>query len=259
MGETTGISWTDHTFNPWWGCFKVSPGCANCYAETFSNRYGHDVWGPPKTTSRRLFGTAHWNEPLKWNEAAKRDERQHRVFCASMADVFEDHPLVASERNRLWMLIERTNSLDWLLLTKRPENVLRMSPWHHNPDGLIWPTVWLGTSVEDQQRADERIPALLEPEHPVAVRFLSCEPLLGPVDLTPWLDGLDWVIVGGESGPGHRAMNPDWARSLRDQCVGAGVAFFFKQDSGPRSGMRPELDGQTWHQFPTVGELAVAR
>lgn len=229
MASHSPIEWTDHTFNPWWGCTKVSPGCTHCYAETLATRYGHGVWGPRAT--RRLFGDTHWQEPLKWNAAATQAGRRTRVFCASMADVFEDNPHVVDERTRLWDVVAKTPSLDWLLLTKRPEHIASMIPgaWLETPPR----NVWYGTSVEDQRRADERVPILLTV--PAGTRFLSCEPLLGPVDLRSWLgrDGvkprIDWIIAGGESGPRSRPMHPDWARSLRDQCRSADVAFFFKQ------------------------------
>lgn len=238
MGANSSIEWTDHTFNPWWGCVKVSPGCQHCYAETLSKRFGNNIWGPAKTTSRRTFGPKHWAEPLKWDaEAAKLGQRK-RVFCASMADVFEDHPMLEAERAKLWIMIEATPNLDWLLLTKRPENINSMVPWH-GETGLYhgWPAnVWVGTSVENQDQAEKRIPYLLDV--PARVRFLSCEPLLGPVDLTDGalytriggaISYIDWVIAGGESGPGARPMHPDWARGLRDQCQAAGVAYLFKQ------------------------------
>jgi len=144
-----------------------------------------------------------------------------------MADVFEDHPIVNQERQRLWSLIERTPWLNWLLLTKRPQNVRSQVParWLERNDSGF--SLWLGTSVENQRRADERIPVLLS--LPAWVRFLSCEPLLGPLDLSAYLrNGIDWAIVGGESGNGARPMDPEWARSLRDQCNEALVAFFFK-------------------------------
>lgn len=253
MGENTSIEWTatilpdgtsvpGHTFNPWWGCIEVSPGCQNCYAETWANRYGHDIWGPAKTTNRRLFGEKHWAEPLKWDKAAAKAGVRRRVFCASMADVFEDHPQVVEARQRLFEIIDRTVNLDWLILTKRPENVERLSPvgWWEEPGK--WQNIWLGTSVEDQKRADERIPHLLK--IPAVVRFLSVEPLLGPVDLWEgryklpgvgrgsafnWGKGVDWVIVGGESGPDARPMHYDWVTRLRDDTIAAGAAFFFKQ------------------------------
>jgi protein gp37 len=185
MGESTAISWTDHTFNPWWGCTRVSPGCQHCYAEAFAKRTGNDVWG---TSPRRFFGDKHWAEPLKWDRQAEADGRPHLVFCASMADVFEDRSELVEHRARLWDLIDRTPYLIWQLLTKRPENVLKLTPegWHgagfaDRPERLWPPNVWIGTTVEDQQRADDRIPELLKV--PAAVRFLSCEPLLGPVDV----------------------------------------------------------------------------
>src|SRR6266542_5608953 len=172
MGQNSKIEWTHHTFNPWWGCVKVSPGCEHCYAETLSARYGHRVWGPAKTTSRRLFGPDHWADPLKWNAVAQRESVRHRVFCASMADAFEDHPLLQPARDMLWQTIEATPWLDWLLLTKRPENISRLlpTPWLVEPRA----NVWLGTSVEDRRRAAERIPQLASIR--AAVRFLSCEP-----------------------------------------------------------------------------------
>lgn len=273
MGETTKIQWTHHTFNPWWGCQRVSPGCQHCYAETFDKRVGGKHWGP--TAARRTFGQKHWNEPLKWaREAAKAGER-HRVFCASMADVFEDRPELEPERQKLWNLIRFTapvcmcfadygedgdehacacpagdltgGGLDWLLLTKRPENVLRMAP------ADILPLVWVGTTVEDQARADQRIPELLR--IPARVRFLSMEPLLGPVDLQldsgretggpqGWVADPqpDWVIVGGESGPGARPFDLAWARSIRDQCASAGVACFVKQLGAVPMGPGADVD-----------------
>ena len=203
----TKIEWCDHTWNPWWGCVKVSPGCANCYAEAFDRRtHGTSKhvtasgetrephWG--KDAPRRFFGDKHWAEPLRWDweaavamNAAERGQaggasgalpHRPRVFCASMADVFEDRPDLVEPRARLFRLIDATPNLDWLLLTKRPENIRRMVP----PEWLeSWPAhVWVGTTVEDQKRADQRIPHLLDV--PARVRFLSVEPLLESVDLT---------------------------------------------------------------------------
>lgn len=235
-----------YTYNPWWGCFKVSEECKHCYAEEIAHRYGHQVWGPAVTTSRRFFDEKHWQEPLAWNRQAERENHRRSVFCASMADVYEEHPDIEGERQKLWRLIEITPSLNWLLLTKRPENVLWMSPWSRNR----WPdNVWIGTSVGLQVRAVERVPLLLG--IPAAVRFLSCEPLLGPVDLSPWISQLQWVISGGESGAGARVMNMDWPRLLRDQCQAAHVPYFFKQVGGRyhSSGGR-ELDGRTWDELP---------
>jgi len=256
MAENSKIQWTDMTFNPWRGCTKISAGCANCYAETMSGRNPGvlGVWGPNGT--RVVAAEAQWKEPLKWEKRAQTAfiaarmagepaPERPRVFCASLADVFEDWPytMVDSQgrtlntdwtpqlhgdaalmmrhvRERLFRLIDATPNLDWLILTKRPENLKGMLP-------TIWQTdrmpnnLWLGTSVENQEQAEKRIPELLKV--PAAVRFLSCEPLLGPVDLEKWLyrykskvsglryktpgaagdhdvlPGIDWVIVGGES------------------------------------------------------------
>ena len=258
MGEITKIEWCDHTFNPWWGCAKVSTGCDHCYAENQASRFG-TMWGVD--SERRQFGEKHWNEPRKWNEKAKADGVRRRVFCASMADVFDKNaPLGA--RQKLLSLIADTPHLDWLLLTKRIGNAERMLKDACQHDGRLMdandryhplPNIWLGISVVNQEEADRDIPKLLQV--PAAVRFLSMEPLLGPVDLTrvsptifaatanmltgkwKWENGptrqetpgLDWVIVGGESGHNARPMSPDWVRRLRDQCAAVGVPFLFKQ------------------------------
>lgn len=310
MAENSGIEWTDHTFNPWQGCSKVSPACKNCYAMELVNRYGGDFLG-----RRVVAAESGWKKPLKWNKQANLmvecDECRHRyilpegmeesfcskcgnptahtvrprVFCASLADVFEDwdghirdhkgdllyrvssgfstekfrdtgerrHVLSMDDvRRRLFELIDATPNLDWLLLTKRPENILKMWPNRTLCDapgglGLIQtrsrPNVWLGTTVENQEQADKRIPELLKCRELSPVLFLSCEPLLGPVDLRPalWLEdqyfklrktfptSINWVIVGGESGKEARPMHHVWAESLRDQCQAASVPFFFKQ------------------------------
>lgn len=282
MAETT-IEWTatrradgtsapGFTFNPWRGCTRVSAGCVNCYAETLSGRNHGTLgtWGPKG--ERVIAAETYWRLPLKWEKEARAAGERRRVFCASLADVFEgpetmpqaSRAPVEAARRELWKMIGLTPNLDWILLTKRPENVLRMVPheWYLPMyHGEFPANVWIGTSVEDQATANERIPHLLK--IPASVRFLSCEPLLGPVELT-WEDdagrlgsylpmhdhrpeyfpsvfgdgsgkatplnvGVDWVIVGGESGPGARPMHPEWARSLRDQCEAAGVPFFFKQ------------------------------
>jgi protein gp37 len=226
MSKYSKIEWTTHTFNPWWGCVKVSPGCVNCYALTLAKRFGFTIWGT--NTPRRFFGDAYWAEPIKWNAEAEKQNERHRVFCCSMADVFEDRRDLDVHRSRLWKLIEQTPSLDWLVLTKRTEVVKRLAPWGEN-----WPAnVWLGTSVENQKYADERLPYLLD--IPAKVRFLSCEPLLGPVDLSQFIKTgksfpIAWIIAGGESGPQSRPMNPQWVRSLRDFCEKNKVAFHFKQ------------------------------
>jgi protein gp37 len=282
MGKNSSIEWTHHTFNPWWGCAKVSPGCEHCYAETWARRVGANIWGAQQ--QRRFFTEKHWSEPLKWNADAEAERIHKRVFCASMADVFELRKDLDPWRRRLWALIGRTPWLDWLLLTKRPQNIENHVPWTKT-----WPdNVWIGASVEDQTRANERIPALLK--YPAKFRFLSCEPLLGLVDLGQWtqrpqkgVNRIDWVIAGGESGPNARAMLPGWARQLRDQCQQAEIPFHFKQwghwapVAAPKAGnslvhkfwddvMGMEifmaakgkkiagrrLDGMTWDQFPVA-------
>lgn len=270
MTRNTAISWCDHTINFWWGCMKVSPACANCYAETMDARFHPalpDVknntplplaahWGPEN--SRMLRVEAASREAMRYQRFAAKNQHRWKVFANSMSDFFEDRRDLDLPRLEALELIQNTPRIDWLILTKRPEKVLellaraqkiaqgqghlfdrnnRLAEW------LGWwlsgkapANVWMGTTVEDQERADQRIPALLQV--PAAVRFLSCEPLLGPVDLrftdcwlgyTPNRDLLHWVIVGGESGARARPMHPDWARGLRDQCAAAGVPFFFKQ------------------------------
>ena len=226
MAQNSSIEWTDHTFNPWWGCSKVSPACDHCYAELWAKRMGHAVWG--RDANRRFFSDAHWREPLAWNGEAQSERKRRRVFCASMADVFERRSELNAERMRLWQLIKETPWLDWLLLTKRPQNIGDMVPWSRK-----WPNnVWLGTTVESQLFAEKRLPFLLK--HPAAIRFLSCEPLLGPLELRTWFNKkgyypIDWVITGGESGPSCRPMHPDWAKKILSQCKQAKIPFHFKQ------------------------------
>jgi protein gp37 len=286
MAEESKISWTDNTFNPWMGCTKVSPACKNCYAERdFDHRYQKVKWGPNGT--RVVTGETNWNKPLKWNREAEENGIRKRVFCASLGDIFEDWqgpminsdgiPLyvgwhhaqprwVASEtycdgdpltmadvRKRLFELIDATPYLDWLLLTKRPENIAKMTSGY-----AYFENVWLGTSVENQAYADKRIGELIQSRSFAPVLFLSCEPLTGPVDLSAGLGQLDWVITGGESGPGARPADPDWFRSIRDQCIAAKIPFHFKQwgefdDKQVRVGVKNAgrlLDGVEWSEFP---------
>lgn len=259
MGDVTKIQWTDHTFNPWIGCTKVAPGCTNCYAEAdMDQRRGRVKWGVNGT--RSVTSTAYWRKPLKWEREAKAAGVRRRVFCASLADVFEDREELELWRANLFDVIDETPNLDWLLLTKRPENIQRMwpqiprnkeplyvgnidqPPWRHN--------VWLGTSISDQATADKGIPELLKCRDLAPVLFLSAEPLLGPIDLTGQLvssdgfvsaladgpihvsdggRGIDWVIVGGESGPNARPCHMEWIRSLVDQCRAIGHPCFVKQ------------------------------
>lgn len=281
MGDATGIEWATATWSPWWGCAKVSPACTHCYAEAIADRFRPDerLWRGNRVR------TKDWTTPARVDRKAGREGRRARLFVASMADVFEDHPDVVEWRARALDMLADLRHTDVLLLTKRPENVLRMVPrWWHDPAALVpcdfdvpynrgWPRhIWLGTTVEDQQRADERIPHLLRV--PAVVRFLSVEPMLGSVDLAPFLvnirfqrhrdtgenrrvteyegdvlaaeavtvnhgstspghrEPIDWVIAGGESGAGARPTDAAWVRALRDQCVAVGVPFFLKQLRG---------------------------
>lgn len=343
MGENTKIEWCDFSWNPWIGCTKVAPGCAHCYAESFAKRTGKSVWGPNGT--RVKTSEANWSKPVKWNKDADplvRTRRMKdpihiianaaielalayrpRVFCASLADVFEewDGEIVDHRGNRMgvresgfevalpqgggrigWMptsatmerpgtmddlrsdlfaLIDATPNLDWLLLTKRPENIRRMWPvtktqiarageildigdeggrafMESQPDAIrprvCRSNVWLGCSIANQEDADTNIPELLKCRDLSPVLFLSCEPLIGPVDLKKWLPqisdagqligtitygdppmfehfvpNIDWVIVGGESGPKARPCDLTWIRSIRKQCKAVGVSCFIKQ------------------------------
>ena len=231
MAKNSKIEWTTHTFNPWWGCVKISPACKHCYAEAWSKRVGQEVWGI--SADRRFFGDKHWAEPIRWNLVAKLADNRVRVFCASMADVFEDRRDLDVWRERLWSLIVATPHLDWLLLTKRPERVSCLVPWKND-----WPeNVWLGTTIENQEAACERLPQLVS--IPASVRFISAEPLLGPIDLKPWISAIDWVITGGESGPKARPSSPSWFLDLLNQCMMADIAFHFKQwgDWSPGDGI----------------------
>lgn len=232
MAEKTGIAWTDHTFNIAWGCVRVSLGCKNCYAEMLSKRLGGDVWGPGKP--RRLFGDKHWAEPLKWNRRAEKNGKRERVFTSSMCDIYEDHPEIKEARGQLWHLIGETPWLDWQLLTKRPEEAVQIMGLPDN--------VWFGVSVESNEYA-HRIDALRK--IPAAVRFISYEPALGPlVDVN--LEGIHWVIYGGESGKGFRPDNPRWASDMEWWCKENGVAFFYKQHAGPKSGMTDGIVTREW-------------
>lgn len=234
MAETK-IAWCDFTMNPWEGCEKVSPGCKHCYAEERDGRYhAGENWGPD--SKRFLHTDSYWRQPYRWARDAAKLGRKARVFVMSLGDICEDRRDLDAHRERLWKVIRETShTLDWLLLTKRPENLRRLVPED------ILRLCWVGTTAEDQQRADERIPHLLAT--PAAVRFLSCEPLLGPIVL-PQHDQsmgashspLDWVICGGESGQKARPFDLAWARSLRDQCRAASVPFFMKQTGSAPQG-----------------------
>lgn len=269
MGENSSIEWTDHTFNPWVGCTKISPGCDHCYAEGWAKRSGLVTWG----ADRRRTSPANWRKPLKWNAEATVEMLRNpggprpRVFCASLADVF-DNEVDREWRRDLFSLIAKTKSLDWLLLTKRIGNAAAMldeiSVTTPSLDPQWWPNVWLGITVVNQEEADRDIPKLLR--IPAAVRFLSIEPMLSMIslDVEQWLvpeyfghsadcrndlcalngdyhscagqvvqqPAVDWIICGGESGHHAREMNPDWARYLREQCRDTPAAFFMKQMTG---------------------------
>jgi protein gp37 len=235
MAKTT-IEWADYTFNAWRGCTKVSPECDICYAEALGKRNPAvlGVWG--KYGSRPVAAENYWRQPVIWNRKAAAAGERRRVFCQSLSDVFEDDKTMPESarynvyiaRQRLFALIKKTPELYWLLLTKRPENIGNVVSqiWSRTRINLFsLPNVWLGTSV-GVKKTKPRIDILRGT--PAAIRFLSIEPLLEDLGELN-LDGIDWVIVGGESGPNARPMHPDWVRSIRDQCVAAGVPFFFKQ------------------------------
>jgi protein gp37 len=230
MGESTKIEWADHSFNPWIGCQEVSPGCDNCYARPLANEFGWAEWGPHRKRKRTTPG--YWKQPLHW--ANRCGWTRGRVFCASLADVF-DNAVPAPWRADLFDLIRNTTALDWLLLTKRPQNIAKMVP----PDwGSGYPNVWLGVSAENQHFFDQRWNVLRTV--PAAVKFISAEPLLGPITLCNLSELPGWVICGGESGPDARPMDPQWSRDLRDESAARGVAFFMKQMSG-RAPIPPDL------------------
>ena len=252
MGKDSAIGWTHHTFNIAWGCQKVSAACDHCYAETFAKRVGLKVWGPPKTTERRVLSDKYWKQPILWDHMARDVGERHRVFCSSMADVFEDHPTLAGERLKLWPLIEATPNLDWLLLTKRPENIMRMVPdgWR---DGFP-ANVWAGTTTENQELLERRWSFLRAV--PAHVRFISVEPMM-PRPMRPPKEHtrlLHWAIIGGESGPDdkRRELDIDAAVDLADRLHDQGIPIFVKQDSGRTPGQRGRLSDWMWSlkQFP---------
>ena len=321
MGSQTAIQWCDRTFNPWVGCSKVHTGCLNCYAEAdFDKRKHFAHWGPHGTRVKTT--KEYWRKPFTWNAAAKLGNFRERVFCASLADVFEnwtgrifDSNGLTLHHGKIWGSIEKylaldvavgksvvtmddlrrdlfsiidiTPNLDWLLLTKRPENIL--NKWLSKRDLLpIFPVppsklglpihgllneafrrnVWLGTSVSDQSTTNAAIPELLKCRDLSPVLFLSVEPLVGPIEAIPKLDRLDWVIVGGESGPNARPCRMSWIASIIRQCKGAGVPCFVKQLGSNAVGFygssikdKAGGDPNEWpeefrvRQFPTVTVL----
>lgn len=272
MAENSKIEWTTHTQNWWIGCTEVGPECDNCYARTLSQRYGWAEWG---NHPRHQTSAANWRKPFNWNKAAAEAKERPRVFTNSLSDFF-DNQVDPAWRAEAFDIIRECRNLDWLILTKRPQNMRRMLP----PDwGNGWPHVWLGTTAGTQKMADQALPYLLA--IPATIRFLSGEPLLGAINLAETgalgcdcpareLDDgtledrcsgqckfylhaidkkrrIDWVIAGNESGPQRRPADLAWMRSLRDQCIGAGVPFFAKQDDKVRP-LPPDLIG--WKQVP---------
>lgn len=267
MGKTSTIEWTQATWNPWIGCHEVSPGCAHCYAKTLQTRWGHDFGTLRRTADASFYSPIRWREPRV-------------IFTCSLSDFF--HPDADAWRPEVWDIIEATPLHTYQILTKRPELIADRLPkgW-----GRGWPNVWLGVSIENQRFAGRALQLL---DTPAQVRWLSCEPLLGPLDLTRIevipnsynangtlrrsgvrvdalsglhvesrvprnVHGIDWVVVGGESGARCRPMELDWARALRDQCAAAEVAFFLKQLGGKsdkRGGDAALLDGQLYHGTP---------
>lgn len=227
MAEVSAISWTDATFNPWIGCTKVSPACDHCYAERDNSRRGWvPGWGPGVPRRR----TKTWGEPLKWNRKAAETGRPLRVFCASLADVF-DNEAPQAWRDDLWQLLRETPNLRWILLTKRIGNARKMLP----PD---WPFANAGlmATLANQEEWDRDFPKLIQT--PATWHGISAEPLLGPIDMRMAMirHGFpDWMITGGESGPKRRDLNMDWVRSIRDQCGEYGITFHHKQNGGLRS------------------------
>jgi len=251
MAATTGIAWTDSTFNPWIGCTKVGPGCEHCYAEALMDQRWHRVkWGTGQ--ARERTSPANWRQPLAWERDHEAFEREHgrhrRVFCASLADVF-DNEAPPAWRAELFALIGQTPHLDWLVLTKRIGNVARMLEQPGMPRDGLPANVWLGATVVNQEEFDRDVPKLLAV--PAAVRFLSVEPILGEIFGGRMLGALDWVIVGGESGANARQPQTQWLRSMMVQCTWFAVPFFFKQWGGPTATAGGcSLDGAEFKQWP---------
>jgi protein gp37 len=229
VGENSNISWCDHTFNPWVGCAKVSDACEKCYAEAWNDRYHlAPGWGPG--IPRHRTTPSYWKNSLKWNRKAAITGYRPRIFCASLADVF-DNEVPPEWRDDLWRLIRATPNLHWMLLTKRIGNASKMLP----PD-WPYPHVGLMATLENQDVWDRDFPKLMR--IPAAWHGVSAEPLLGHINIGTAQP--DWIITGGESGPGFRPLDMDAVRSLRDQCARNGVAFHHKQNGG---GVRPKASG----------------
>ena len=250
--ENSKIPWTHHTFSAWEGCARVSEGCQHCYAETRDERWHEGKhWG--KEAPRYLHTDSYWKQPLRWDREAAAAGERRRVFSASLSDVFEDRRDLDVHRDRLFDLIDQTPNLDWLLLTKRPQHIARLAArWLKEAPA----NVWLGTTCENQKRAEERLPFLLDIK--AVVHFVSAEPLLGPLDLRQWLGAarVNWLVVGGESGANARPCMLEWKRDLMRQCTAVCVAYFMKQMGAyPLEGLRKitvrDRKGESMDEFPT--------
>lgn len=251
MSTETIIAWTDHTFNAWMGCTKVSEGCRNCYAATLTkNRMGLDLWGNNK--SRQVTKTP-WQNVRQWNAQAEADGVHRKVFCGSLMDWAEDRPELIATRQRMWDVIRDSQYLVFQMLTKRPENIAKFLPRDWGKNG--YPNVWLGTTIEDN-RVAYRAAHLIS--NPAPVHFVSYEPAIGPLDQLD-LHHIEWVIYGGESGPGYRPENKQWARDMHARCAEAGVAFFHKQSAGIRTEMGIDLDGRIVREYPDYEYEAAAQ
>ncbi len=280
MAETTGIPWCDATWNPWIGCQKVSAGCLNCYAEKLAHFHG---WVKEWGKDYKLTSDSNWKNPIQWAKKAVKDGVIRRVFCASLADVFDDNIPNIWWRKNLWELIDETGKiggLEWLLLTKRPENIDRFIPWDWRQSQPNY--VRIGITCENQEMADKRIVELFKNWH--GKNFISVEPMLSAVNLRnirpvnfknrqddvltgkTFVDNssrgaifeggqkIDWVIAGCESGTNARPCNIEWVRDLRDQCQMAEVPFFLKQlNINGKLTKEPVLDGRQWLEFPKGG------
>jgi protein gp37 len=244
--KNSKIGWTHHTWNPWWGCNKVSAACLNCYIDSIMRRSGNEPFHGPKQTKTS-------KDPMRWNRKAKKDGVRRRVFTCSMSDFF--HPGADKWRPEAWEIIRQCGQLDWLILTKRPELIADRLPgdW-----GNGYPNVWLGTTIEDQSQ-------LLRLEHlvkiPAAIRFVSAEPLLGPVRFGRLIRKVDWVITGCEKAgkQKRRELNLDWVRSIRDECDKASVALFHKQYyAGTKIVYDGRIDGEVRQSWPCSGRSGEA-
>ena len=266
--DRTKIAWTDTTFNIAWGCQKVSDGCKNCYADHQSSGWPQGfgkngkpaLWGPGCESAkgmgweveqnRRILSEANWKKPKAWNKQAIKNQSIMLTFSSSMADNFEDHPVIKRELKRLWKIIRATPSIHWQLCTKRAERILESLPddWFEFENG--YQNVWLGVSVESEKyayRFNDYLATI-----PAAVRFVSFEPALGPVHDAINFENLDWCIVGGESGKNRRPFDQQWARDMQTKCKESDVAFFYKQDTAFRSSTNPYLDGKKHYDFPLL-------